>query len=726
MLDSRTIFLTAVLIGLSFCVVTRGTEYLSIKAVLSMSPSEIEQHPPVLVRGVIIALGEGIATPSPKFGSLVLDDETGGIWVNINRAEQSALLETQRAALDRLEIGMEVEVTGRIARGAYAPVIIPISVSMTGRRHTLQAKVASLEQFLRGDDFLRLVEVQGVVQRVTEEANYGWLLQIETGLGYFLCRLPKREPYSPETLVDARLSVSGVAAASRNWRKEFVCPRLIVNHDSAVRILREPDDDPYQAKLVELTRLNAFSIEGTSLHRIRVQGIVTFADNLGDVFIQEKDFAVRVKSHDSPLLMPGDFIEAIGFVDSSGNVAQLNGAKIRVIGRRPIPAPVNLKFADILKSNEQLRLGIKTEVPGYDGIYAELTGTVLGHSFEVDRSRSYLQIDCSDAVSTITIVGRANPIAPGSVVSARGVVDLQYEGSLETSYYTPPSKLNLIVSGNAQINLLYGPPWWTVKRLLTALVGVVCFSSAVLIWIFSLKRTLKRKTQEIALEINLRHDAALEFQAALKERTRLAANLHDTLLQTLAGANYQLEACMRQLPESSSKQSLTTAQRIIQRGQSEIRGAVWTLRALPHIKRPFEESVHQVVKQSCADRACDISVAVELQYDHLADFVAGNLLLVIQESVINALRHANPSKIFIEVRTLPVDGNIQVRIQDDGQGFQVGEQANVTEGHFGIQGMKERVERLGGQFRIESQTQQGSTVIAVVPLSEFDELLDEL
>ena len=58
-----------------------------------------------------------------------------------------------------------------------------------------------------------------------------------------------------------------------------------------------------------------------------------------------------------------------------------------------------------------------------------------------------------------------------------------------------------------------------------------------------MRRTLTQRTNQLAREMRDRRDAALEFQGAMQERTRLAANLHDTLLQTMAGVAYQIEAC---------------------------------------------------------------------------------------------------------------------------------------------------------------------------------------
>lgn len=713
------------LIGIVLSQPTYAAEEVLIRQILSMSPDRIEQMPVVQVRATITALGEGMVTPNPQFGSIVVEDESSGLWVNINRANELGILESDRNSLDELAVGMLAEIRGYVADGAFAPVLLPISIKVLERRELPTARPANLEQFLRGGDYLRSISVAGVVQGVTEEKGYGWLLQIETGLGRFLCRLPKRAPYSIESLLDARVKVSGVAAASRNWRREFVRPRLIVSQEVDFQISQPPNPDPFQAKSVELRRLNGFSMEGTSLHRILVEGVVTFADNAGCVYIQDDDFAVRIQTLDSPALMPGDYVDVAGFIDLSHHVAELSGALVRVKGKRPVPIPLALRFADVLKENDRLRKGERTQLPGYDGIYTELSGTVLSHYFEINRDRSHLEIDCGDSISTVTVAGSTYPLAIGSRITVRGVARFQYDSPLETSYYNPPSRLDLLVAGNAMIRVLSGAPWWTVKRSLVALGIVASMGVAVAFWAFFLKRMLKRKVKQLAAEINCRHDAALEFQAALRERTRLAANLHDTLVQTMAGINYQLEACNGQISDPRAKVSLHTAQRMVQCSQKDLRGAVWALRILPQMQGPFSSVVDRIVTQTIGDRPCQFKTKVDAYLGHLADFVAGNLLLLIQESVTNALRHANPSMITIEVKKLREPDRICVRVTDDGEGFSISEDVNVMEGHFGIQGMKERVQNLNGHFQIDSFPGKGTTVIATIPLREFDALLEE-
>jgi signal transduction histidine kinase len=105
-------------------------------------------------------------------------------------------------------------------------------------------------------------------------------------------------------------------------------------------------------------------------------------------------------------------------------------------------------------------------------------------------------------------------------------------------------------------------------------------------------------------------------------------------------------------------------------------------------------------------------------------FVAGNMLLVAQEAIHNALHHARCSTIEATVAFDEPRGGIELRIHDDGIGFEPGTQVGPTQGHFGLQGMRERIERLGGTLAISSHPGGGTTVRASVLTRDYDAHLE--
>jgi signal transduction histidine kinase len=269
-------------------------------------------------------------------------------------------------------------------------------------------------------------------------------------------------------------------------------------------------------------------------------------------------------------------------------------------------------------------------------------------------------------------------------------------------------------------------PWWTPRRLAAVLAAALAVLAAALVWAWLLRREVAAKTGLLAREMRMRRDAAIEFEASLRERNRLAANLHDTLLQTLVGVDYQLGACGlqdAQAPVGTTK-SLGVARDMLAHATRELRQSVWALRTIPVDGARFDEAVAHAVAQVSQGHPESVRVRTEGAAFAIPKFVAGNLALVVQEAVRNALQHAGGTSIDVLVAFDQAAQRVAVAVRDDGRGFEVGGQPGLADGHFGLQGMRERIERLGGTLTIESRVGGGTTVRADVPLRNFDAELE--
>jgi signal transduction histidine kinase len=234
---------------------------------------------------------------------------------------------------------------------------------------------------------------------------------------------------------------------------------------------------------------------------------------------------------------------------------------------------------------------------------------------------------------------------------------------------------------------------------------------------------VRRKTEQLAVEIHARRDAAVEFQATLRERNRLAANLHDTLLQTLGGIGFQIGAGEAEaaLPDRAGKPiaQLGVARRILDHAVQELRSSVWALRNPSLQGKGLPEALRLVVDREGAGKAAHIELRAGGDFSHVSEFVAGNLVLAAQEALRNALKHGAPREIALEARS--ADDSISLSIRDDGVGFTPGQEAGANQGHFGLLGMRERIERLDGTLHVESAPGQGTIVRIEVPLRSYDE-----
>ena len=110
-------------------------------------------------------------------------------------------------------------------------------------------------------------------------------------------------------------------------------------------------------------------------------------------------------------------------------------------------------------------------------------------------------------------------------------------------------------------------------------------------------------------------------------------------------------------------------------------------------------------------------------FEAIPDFVPGNLLLIVQEALRNALQHAQPTSISVTIRTKAPGAPIHLEFVDDGTDYDLGSQKGSKQGHFGIAGMMERAERLGGTLRVESTPGKETRIAAQIGQDANNQIL---
>src|SRR5581483_11400215 len=140
----------------------------------------------------------------------------------------------------------------------------------------------------------------------------------------------------------------------------------------------------------------------------------------------------------------------------------------------------------------------------------------------------------------------------------------------------------------------------------------------------------------------------------------------------------------------------------------ELRNSVWALRTLPVGGVGLRDALLSLAQRLKAERKMPIDVSVEGDLSAVPDFVAGNLVLAVQEALHNALRHANAQRIIVEARRSTNPEQIEISIRDDGVGFEPGTEPKMAEGHFGLTGIRERLKGLDGAVTIDSAPQRGT------------------
>jgi len=206
------------------------------------------------------------------------------------------------------------------------------------------------------------------------------------------------------------------------------------------------------------------------------------------------------------------------------------------------------------------------------------------------------------------------------------------------------------------------------------------------------------------------------FAAVLQERARLAREIHDTLAQGFVGISSQLDAvamCMHP-EETPARRYLDMARRMARHSLTEARRSVMDLRASVLEGQDLAAALESGTRMWTSGSGVDVAVDVSGGEAHLSQEMEQHLLRIAQEAVTNVLKHAGASKIGVALHTEA--RKLSLRIVDDGRGFEQQDAFSASDGHFGLIGMRERAERMGGELRLASHPGEGTEVQVEVPL----------
>jgi signal transduction histidine kinase len=224
------------------------------------------------------------------------------------------------------------------------------------------------------------------------------------------------------------------------------------------------------------------------------------------------------------------------------------------------------------------------------------------------------------------------------------------------------------------------------------------------------------RTSESASRLRARRLSRRTLRAESEARRRVAETIHDGPVQELIGLDIVLSAA-RQAVESDDRERgvelLDEARELTERNIRALRDEIVELG--PYA---FEELRFGTAIENCLPawrRRFGFEVLVSVQELELDSEVEGNLFRIAQEAVVNAGRHARAQAVSISLRQ--VDGDVELRVTDDGQGFAHGAPLEPTDpGHLGLATMRERAELIGGTLDLAT-SERGTRVLVRAPLA---------
>src|SRR5262249_13488982 len=209
----------------------------------------------------------------------------------------------------------------------------------------------------------------------------------------------------------------------------------------------------------------------------------------------------------------------------------------------------------------------------------------------------------------------------------------------------------------------------------------------------------------------------LQFQERLAERTRIAQDLHDTLLQGFLSASMQLHVVVDEIPADAPEKPrlhrvLQLMAAVIEEGRNAMRG-LRTPAPQTSGADDLGEALARVPRELGLDEAAHLRITVGGPARRLRPLIRDEVYRISREALVNAFRHAAAAEIEVEIEFAA--RALRVLIRDDGRGIDPAVLRAGREGHWGLSGMRERAEGMGARLKLWSRERAGTEIELSVP-----------
>jgi signal transduction histidine kinase len=688
--------------------------------VLALSDSEASLGIPVFVKGVVTVAETNWS------GRFYVQDSSAGVFVENKEGWQP-------------KVGDVVEISGITRAGGYTPCITKPHLTSVGTAPLPASRPVTIEQLMSGTEDGQRVEVSGVL-RDAQFNGYRLIIEVVSGGYRFHAFLPAPRNTNLESLVGARVLLRGTPATEYNAPLRHIVRVTLYAPLAKDFIIEQPAPaNAFDQPIIPLKAIAQYRKNRLPVNQVHVRGVVTFQRKGEDLFLQDASGGLQVKSKLDQSVIPGQVVEAVGFPAVENYLPVLEDAVFRKADESPknlTPQPVSV--GDLLEGLHH------ANYVSLNGVLVDRLARGIGRTADEPIIQTSLELQSSNLLfeaekDTADENGFLTSIPIGSVVQVSGICVLESDedGKIKSVRILLPTSHN--------VQILARPSWLTPQHLLASLAIVTGILLLAISWSVMVSKKnsalhslvgekeaaqnelqqahdllewrVQERTKQLKIEMTARKESELQFRAVLTERTRLAQELHDTLEQTITGIALQLDRVANHFQKNPDNAShhLKLARSLTRQGQTEVRHSVWGLRRRAGEKFNLVNALG-VSGQQLANNA-EIQVEIETRGDAqpLSEIFEENLLRIGQEAITNAVKHSEAKKIKIELEFSPQKAVLQIK--DDGKGFILEGCAGPDEGHFGLLGIRERAERMGGEASISSAPSAGTCIRVTIPLN---------
>ncbi|MGL4398896.1 MAG: ATP-binding protein [Luteolibacter sp.] len=648
-----------------------------IRAVQTIASRDPFAETEVKVRGVVTWVD---ATVGSMF---YIQDATGGVRVT-----------SGTAALP--EFGDEVSVQGMLERGPFTPLITRATFLPLGQGTLPIAMNASGGGIRNGAFIGERVKVGGSIRSAEALSPTRVSMILDAG-GFRLKVLISNfnHPDTLETFIGGDLMGIGVVSPvkARDDFRQLVDVEVLIPSMEGLTLNRRGMPDPSKIPITSLEHVFRYSPGQTRRDRKRTRGVIVYQDS-DVIYLNDRKSGLAVRPSNYPVFQRGQWVEATGFLDLESFLPVLSEAMLKASPEGEAPVHPEEFAVDELLSGRQ------------HANYVTLSGRLV-ERMEIparmipeagsQQKTSVFSMQTPKGVFTAELRGESGQAVPaafqvGAEVKISGICLIQ------TDSLGNPTTFKILVPDAGNISVTEPASYFTVRRLLIALSAVLGILLAVTAATFFFAR------RSALLKAEMR-----ERQAVTAERTRLAGDIHDTLEQGLTAI--QLRLYTMDSGDGKTDSDLIAARSLVQQCHLEMRQSVWNLRSQSSDNFNLAEALERTARSLVLGTSIEVNLEQQNFTTRLPLLVEDNLLRIGQEALGNAVRHAHPTRLSIQLTTTP--NHASLVITDNGSGMHEGVRKT---GHFGLVGMEERATRIGGTLTISSAPDTGTTVRVDVPL----------
>ena len=300
--------------------------------------------------------------------------------------------------------------------------------------------------------------------------------------------------------MDATLFCCGeIGQALFNFRRQFLGYMIVSNQPEDLLVHPGERHDAFDAPLVGLNDILAFSPSGPSSHRRRVQGVVTHQTPGEYFYIEAEGGALRVNTEQDTLLTVGDRVEAAGFFVLKQRKAEMTGAVFRRLGTGILPSPIMVDVRELI--NYRLR-SIRDPGRDLDDHLITVEGQLVSVGGE-GKTLPALVLESAGELIAVAMVGdeeveRLGSLRLSSRLRVTGICSLN--ALTEPINRDNPAVLSLLLRSVDDLVVVQVATWWTARRLWTALALAVGTLVVSMTWSIVLRRRVAIKGAQLAEE----------------------------------------------------------------------------------------------------------------------------------------------------------------------------------------------------------------------------------